>query len=129
MEFFVPLWLLCAGKATWSEKNPEGCWRKFTCDELIARDKASLDIFWLKDNSLTDLDNLPDLDVLALEIVENLEAGLENFRAIAKAGSNYSNTGHVASRSSLFSDKSLSKDFKAAETISTLLLLPLILSF
>ncbi|MFM7793610.1 MAG: SAM-dependent DNA methyltransferase, partial [Microcystis panniformis] len=61
---------------------PEGRWRKFTYDEIIARDKTSLDIFWLKDKSLTDLDNLPDPDVLALEIMENLEAGLESFRTI-----------------------------------------------
>jgi len=70
-------------QATWSEDNPEGRWRKFTYEELIARDKTSLDIFWLKDLSLTDLDNLPDPDVLATEIAENLAAGLENFRAIA----------------------------------------------
>nr|WP_316789027.1 hypothetical protein [Thermoleptolyngbya oregonensis] len=68
---------------TWSESNPEGRWRKFTYEELMARDKTSLDIFWLRDKSLTDLDNLADPDVLALEIVENLEAGLESFRAIA----------------------------------------------
>lgn len=71
-------------KPTWSEKNPEGRWRKFTYDEVIARDKTSLDIFWLKDESLADLDNLPDPDVLAGEIVENLEAGLENFKEIAE---------------------------------------------
>jgi len=41
-----------------------------------------LDIFWLKDESLADLDHLPDPDVLAGEIVENLEAGLESFREI-----------------------------------------------
>jgi type I restriction enzyme M protein len=62
--------------------NPEGRWRKFTYDEIIARDKTSLDITWLKDKSLADLDNLPDPDILALEIVENIEAGLESFRAI-----------------------------------------------
>ncbi|ELP57207.1 type I restriction enzyme EcoKI M protein [Microcystis aeruginosa TAIHU98] len=67
---------------TYSEQNPEGRWRKFTYDEIIARDKTSLDIFWLKDKSVTDLDNLPDPDVLALEIMENLEAGLESFRTI-----------------------------------------------
>jgi type I restriction enzyme M protein len=67
---------------TYCEKNPEGRWRKFTYDEIMARDKTSLDIFWLKDKSLTDLDNLPDPDVLALEIMENLEAGLESFRTI-----------------------------------------------
>ena len=67
---------------TWNEENPEGRWRKFTYDEIIERDKTSLDITWLKDKSLADLDNLPDPDELAEEIVENIEAGLESFRAI-----------------------------------------------
>jgi type I restriction enzyme M protein len=62
--------------------NPEGRWRKFSYDEVIARDKISLDIFWLKDNTLADLDNLPDSDVLAENIIENLEASLENFRTV-----------------------------------------------
>jgi len=48
----------------------------------MARDKTSLDITWLKDKSLADLDNLPDPDELAEEIVENLEAALESFREI-----------------------------------------------
>lgn len=40
---------------TWDEKkNPEGRWRSFTYDELVARDKCSLDVFWLKDESLED---------------------------------------------------------------------------
>jgi len=70
-------------KETWNaESNPEGRWRKFTYDELITRDKTSLDIFWLKDKSLTDLDNLPEPDVLATEIIENLEAGLNSFRQV-----------------------------------------------
>ena len=70
-------------KATWdAEKNPEGRWRKFSYDELITRDKTSLDIFWLKDKSLTDLENLPEPDELAEEIIENLEAGLESFREV-----------------------------------------------
>lgn len=69
-------------KEVFSDSNPEGRWRKFTYDEIIARDKTSLDISWLKDKSLADLDNLPDPDVLALEIVENIEAGLESFKAI-----------------------------------------------
>ena len=59
-----------------------GRWRKFTYDEIIARDKTSLDITWLKDKSLADLDNLPDPDELALEIVENLESALDGFKAI-----------------------------------------------
>jgi type I restriction enzyme M protein len=49
-------------------------------------DKTSLDIFWLKDKSLADLDNLPEPDVLAGEIIENLEAGgLNSYRVIASA--------------------------------------------
>jgi type I restriction enzyme M protein len=56
----------------------------FGYDELLARDKASLDIFWLKDESLEDTANLPEPDVLAREIADNLEAALEQFRGIAK---------------------------------------------
>ena len=69
-------------KETWSEEKPDGRWRKYSYDEIIARDKTSLDIFWVKDQSLTDLDNLPDPDVLALEIIDNIEAGLASFREI-----------------------------------------------
>jgi type I restriction enzyme M protein len=75
-------------KETFSASNPEGRWRKFTYDEIIARDKTSLDITWLKDKSLADLDNLPDPDVLATEIIENLEAGLGSFKEIIAALSN-----------------------------------------
>lgn len=65
-----------------AQTNTEGRWRKFTYDEIISRDKTSLDITWIKDKSLADLDNLPDPDVLAGDIIENLEAGLESFREI-----------------------------------------------
>ena len=64
------------------ESNPDGQWRKFTYEEIIARDKTSLDITWIKDKSLADLDNLPNPDVLAEEIIENIEAALLNFKAI-----------------------------------------------
>lgn len=69
-------------QATWSEENTEGRWRSFTYEEVIARDKTNLDIFWLKDSSLIDLENLPDPDILAAEIIENLEAGLNSFKEI-----------------------------------------------
>ncbi len=55
-------------------------------DEIIARDKTSLDITWIKDKSLTDLDNLPDPDVLAEEIIENLQSGIESFKEIMVIG-------------------------------------------
>lgn len=57
----------------------------FTYDELIARDKANLDITWLRDESLEDLDNLPAPDVIAREIVEDLTAALAEFEAVAAA--------------------------------------------
>lgn len=62
------------------ETNPEGRWRKFTYEEIIKRDKTSLDITWIKDKSLTDLDNLPDPDVLAEEIIENFQTGIDSFK-------------------------------------------------
>jgi type I restriction enzyme M protein len=71
-------------KDTWTEKNPVGRWRSYDYDELVNRDKASLDILWLKDDSLEDSENLPDPDIIAAEIVEDLEAALEQFREIAE---------------------------------------------
>jgi hypothetical protein len=70
-------------QATWSTENPGGRWRAYSYDELVARDKTSLDIFWLKDDSLADSDNLPPPGVIALEIVEDLQAALEQFKLIA----------------------------------------------
>jgi len=67
---------------TWSNENPEGRWRKFTYEEIIARDKTNLDIFWIKDKSLTDLDNLPEPDEIASEIIENLEEGIAGFKKV-----------------------------------------------
>lgn len=75
-------------KETWSEENEDGRWRKYNYKDIIARDKTSLDIFWLKDKSLTDLDNLPDPDILANEIIENIEAGLSSFREIMETLNN-----------------------------------------
>jgi len=60
----------------------EGRWRSFTYDELIARDKTNLDIFWFKDESLEDTENLPAPEILAQEIVEQLEAALNEFRSV-----------------------------------------------
>jgi len=70
--------------ATWSEENPDGRWRAFSYDELMARDKVNLDIFWIRDESLEETANLPEPDVLAMEIVEDLEAALAQFRAIVE---------------------------------------------
>ena len=64
------------------ERKDTERFRAFGHDELIKRDKANLDISWLKDDSLQESANLPEPDVIATEIVEDLEAALENFSAI-----------------------------------------------
>jgi type I restriction enzyme M protein len=58
--------------------------KSFSYDDLIKRDKANLDIFWLKDESLEDSANLPAPDIIAAEIVEDLQAALEQFSLIAE---------------------------------------------
>ncbi|MGI8869305.1 MAG: HsdM family class I SAM-dependent methyltransferase [Mycobacteriales bacterium] len=59
--------------------------KAFTYDELLARDKVNLDITWLRDESLEDLDNLPAPEIIAREIVEDLAAALAEFEAVALA--------------------------------------------
>ncbi len=71
-------------KPTWSEKKPDGRWRAFGYEELINRDKASLDIFWLKDESLEESENLPEPGIIAREIAEDLQNALEQFQLIAE---------------------------------------------
>ena len=56
---------------------------RFTYEELVQRDKANLDIFWLRDESMEDSDNLPEPDQLADEIIEDLRAALEQLEEIA----------------------------------------------
>jgi len=70
-------------KATWSEKKTEGRWRSYDYAELTARDKCSLDLSWLKDESLESSDNLPEPAVIAAEIVEDLRAALAQFEDVA----------------------------------------------
>ncbi len=74
-----------AGHAScWDEaQNPDGRWRCYSTKMLASRDKTSLDVFWLRDASLTNLDDLPASDVLAQQIIENLEAALVQFRQLA----------------------------------------------
>ena len=72
-----------ARKETWSENNPDGKWRCFDYDEILKRDKTNLDIFWIKDESLDDLDNLPEPNVIANELVEDLENALEQLKEIS----------------------------------------------
>jgi type I restriction enzyme M protein len=59
--------------------------RRFAYGDLAAREKANLDIFWLRDESLDDTDSLLAPGVIAAEIVEDLEAALSEFAALAES--------------------------------------------
>ena len=73
-------------RATWdAKKNPNGRWRHYDFKELVARDKASLDVFWLKDDALEASANLPAPHLIAAEIVEDLRAALEAFEGLEAA--------------------------------------------
>ncbi|MBS1960492.1 MAG: SAM-dependent DNA methyltransferase [Bdellovibrionales bacterium] len=76
-------------KETWSEKKPDGRWRKFSYDDLIARDKCNLDVFWLKDDSMIDLDNLPEPKEIAAEIVAGLKSAAARFEKVLAELSNH----------------------------------------
>jgi type I restriction enzyme M protein len=73
----------CYNAADRHERTENERFRPFSYDELVAREKASLDIFWLPDESLEDTENLPPPEVIATEIVEDLEAALAQFSEIA----------------------------------------------
>lgn len=67
---------------TWSPKKPGGRFRRFSIDEIMAQKRASLDLFWLKDEALAELDRLPAPEELAEEIAGGLEEALARFRRI-----------------------------------------------
>jgi type I restriction enzyme M protein len=66
-----------------NSRQPEGRWHCFDYEELAKRDKLNLDAFWIKDKSLEDAESLPEPDVLAQEIADDLQTTLEQFSAIA----------------------------------------------
>lgn len=69
-------------KEAWNKKNLRGRWRKYSYEDIIARDKINLDIIWLKDDNLIDLKNLPEPNILLNDIIENIESSLESLRAM-----------------------------------------------
>lgn len=73
----------CYNPANRHERVESDRFKPFTYKELVGRDKASLDIFWLRDESLEDTENLPPPGVIAAEIVDDLEAALAEFAEIA----------------------------------------------
>lgn len=79
---FVKCYKQSKRKETWGKDNPQGRWRKFNHDEILARDKVNFDILWLKDTTSIDFESLPEPDVLITEIIDNLESVLVNFRNV-----------------------------------------------
>jgi type I restriction enzyme M protein len=72
-------------KETWTEENPDGRFRRYTVNEIFSRNNTSLDIFWIKDKSLTDLDSLPEPDILASDIIENLQSAMDSFKDLLES--------------------------------------------
>lgn len=72
-------------KETWNEKTKKGRWRKYSYAEIISRDKINFDIIWLKDDSQVDLDSLPEPEILAQEIIDNLESALSGFKDLVSS--------------------------------------------
>ena len=73
-------------RATWhDEESPTGRWRAYDYSDLVARDKASLDVFWVKDEALEASANLPAPELIAAEIVEDLRAALSTFEELQGA--------------------------------------------
>ncbi|MBL3805012.1 class I SAM-dependent DNA methyltransferase [Streptomyces sp. BRB081] len=58
--------------------------KAYTYEDLLARDKVNLDLTFLKDSSLTDLDSLPAPEILVQEIIDDLQAALTEFQAIGE---------------------------------------------
>ncbi|MEQ1749600.1 MAG: hypothetical protein ABL974_09280 [Prosthecobacter sp.] len=58
--------------------------KAFDYADMIKRDKINLDIFWLKDDALEESANLPAPGIIALDIMEDLQAALEQFATIAE---------------------------------------------
>jgi type I restriction enzyme M protein len=67
------------------ERTESERFKPFSYEKLLQRDKVSLDLIWLRDESLEDSDNLPPPEVLAQEIAEDLEAALSEFVQIAES--------------------------------------------
>ena len=78
----VQNWRISVSAHWKSRESRAACWRKFSIDDILKRDKTSLDIFWIKDKSLAELDNLPDPDVLAADIVGNLQSAMDSFQEL-----------------------------------------------
>ena len=77
--------MACYNPADRHQRQESERFKRYSYDELLARDKVSLDLFWLRDNSLEDIDNLPPPAVIAAEIVEDLQSALAEIQALPES--------------------------------------------
>ena len=77
--------VICYNPGNRHQRQESERFKRYSYDELIARDKVSLDLFWLRDESLEDIDNLPAPAVLAAEIAEDLQSALTEIQALAES--------------------------------------------
>lgn len=82
LSAFVECYNANKRKETWTTDNQQGRWRKYSHEEILARDKVNFDVTWLKDESSIDMDSLPEPDVLVSEIIDSLEAVLNNLKNV-----------------------------------------------
>jgi type I restriction enzyme M protein len=75
--------IACYAAGDRSKRKNTDRFKRFDVADLLKRDKLNLDIFWLKNDSLDDVDSLPEPDVIALEIVDNLRTALDAFQSVA----------------------------------------------
>jgi type I restriction enzyme M protein len=76
--------IACYNPTNRHQRQESERFRSFSYEELTKRDKLSLDLFWLRDESLEGTDHLPPPAVIAASIVEDLQNALEQFMAIAE---------------------------------------------
>ena len=81
LEDFVQAY--CAGHL--QDRVESERFKKFSYDELVARDKTNLDIIWLKDDSIVDAADLPAPEVIAEEILESLQSAVQEIQAVLDA--------------------------------------------
>jgi type I restriction enzyme M protein len=72
-------------KESWNTENTKGRFRKYSLKDITARDKTNLNITWLRDDNYIDLDSLPEPEILAQEIINNLESALTSFKEVVKS--------------------------------------------
>ncbi len=70
---------LSSRKETYNaETNPNGRWRKYSCDEILKRDKTSLDITWIKQSD-------DDNDYTLAELMSTIQEKSDNIsKAVAE---------------------------------------------